>query len=123
MKGRAAAPPVEGREVTAGPIYSEDAGDVAMRRYARGALEKAAAQMAGTPAGGRGTALNATAFSLGHYVSVGALSERGVFAALQDAADISGLTREDGVTTHHSCLHARSAHLVDGRSLGAFRQA
>lgn len=60
---RAAAPPADGRETAAGAIYSEDAGDVAVRRYARGALEKAATQMAGTPAGGRGTALNATAFS------------------------------------------------------------
>lgn len=76
--------------------YSEDPGDQAVRRYARAALDRAAAEMAGTPKGGRGTALNAHAYAMGHYVAAGALSEREVLAALQDAADRSGLTGEDG---------------------------
>lgn len=76
--------------------YSEDPGDVAVRRYAKGALEKAAADMASTAPGGRGSALNGIAFSMGHYVAAGVLSEREVFAALQDAADMCGLTKEDG---------------------------
>lgn len=93
-------------------INSEDPGEVAVRRYARAALDRAAGNMATTAAGGRGSALNATAFSMGHFVAAGVLSEREVVAALQDAADASGLTKEDGAKE-------RDAKIMRGLSAGA----
>lgn len=93
-------------------INSEDPGEVAVRRYARAALDRAAGDMATTAAGGRGSALNATAFSMGHFVAAGVLSEREVVAALQDAADASGLTKEDGAKE-------RDAKIMRGLSAGA----
>lgn len=93
-------------------IDTEDPGSVAVRRYARAALDRAASDMAMTPQGGRGTALNATAFSMGHFVAAGVLSEREVVAALQDAADAAGLTAEDGPKE-------RDAKIMRGLSAGA----
>ena len=78
------------------PIASEEPGDRAVRQYARAALDRAARDVSGAVKGTRGFTLNAAAYGMAPFVSLGALSEREVSAALQDAADASGLTREDG---------------------------
>jgi hypothetical protein len=66
------------------------------RRYALAAFdaEIRAAQTAGK--GQRNNALNTAALKLGSLVAAGALSERLVQAALEDAAEVSGLVRDDG---------------------------
>lgn len=76
--------------------WSEDAGDKAIRRYARGALDNACAEMARTGTGGRGSALNAHAYSLGKLVGAGALDEGEVRHGLEMASDACGLTGTDG---------------------------
>nr|WP_321482841.1 phage/plasmid primase, P4 family [uncultured Cohaesibacter sp.] len=76
--------------------WSEDAGDKAIRRYARGALDNACAEMARTGKGGRGSALNAHAYSLGKLVGAGALDEGEVRHGLEMASDACGLTGTDG---------------------------
>lgn len=71
-------------------------GEEAKRRYARVALDRIVADAAGAPQGHRGTELFAAACQLGRFITAGALSEREVLAALQDAAEANGLIREDG---------------------------
>lgn len=71
-------------------------GETAKRRYALAALDAIGAEAASAPPGGRGTALFAAACAAGRFVATGALSEREAFAALADAADTCGLTKDDG---------------------------
>lgn len=72
------------------------AGDEAVRRYARGALDRIVAEASSTGKGGRGSAVFAAACALGRFVAAGALSEREALAAAEDAAEACGLVREDG---------------------------
>ncbi|WP_319532846.1 phage/plasmid primase, P4 family [uncultured Cohaesibacter sp.] len=76
--------------------WSEDPGDKAVRRYGQGALDRACSEMAAQGKGGRGSALNSHAFSLGKLVGAGALSESEVTLGLSEAADACGLTATDG---------------------------
>jgi hypothetical protein len=97
------------------PDYSaadDDNGDKAVRRYALAAIRRAGTEMAQCPAGQRGHTLNAIAFSLGHFVGLNALSDHEVTAALQEAADLSGLTETDGVAE-------RDAKIRRGLAAGA----
>jgi hypothetical protein len=72
------------------------AGDVNVRRYAQAALDRASNDVATCAAGSRGHTLNAAAYGMAPFVALGALTEREVYAALQDAADACGLTATDG---------------------------
>ncbi|MFD2030934.1 bifunctional DNA primase/polymerase [Ancylobacter dichloromethanicus] len=91
--GDAAPPLVVG---PAPALTSHTPGEEAKRRYARVALDRIVADAAGAPQGHRGTELFAAACQLGRFITAGAISEREALAALQDAADANGLTREDG---------------------------
>ena len=73
-------------------ISTDSAGDKAVRRYAQGALDRARSDVASCPQGQRGHTLNAAAYGLAPFITLGVLSEREVTAALQDGADICGLT-------------------------------
>lgn len=83
----------------AGPapaLTSHAPGEEAKRRYARAALDRIVAEAAGAPQGHRGTELFTAACQLGRFLAAGAISEREALAALADAADANGLTRDDG---------------------------
>lgn len=80
----------------AAQLNAEDPGARAVRSYVRAALDRAARDVAGATKGTRGFTLNREAFGMAPYVALGVLSEREVTASLQDAADASGLTAEDG---------------------------
>lgn len=69
----------------------QDAGDVAVRKYALGALDRVRNDIATSPPGSRNHDLNSVAFGIAPFVTLGALSEREVFAALQDGFDAWGL--------------------------------
>jgi len=71
-------------------------GDEAKRRYARGVLDRIAADLARAPEGARGTELFKAACALGRFVAAGAISEREALAALEDGADANGLAGADG---------------------------
>lgn len=77
-------------------VHSTDPGDQAVRRYARAALDRARNDVANAGQGARNHTLNACAFSMAAFVELDALSEREVVAALRDAADACGLTKDDG---------------------------
>jgi hypothetical protein len=74
----------------------EAAGDLDCRKYALAALERARSDMARCKPGGRGHTLNALAFDMSPFVTIGALSRREVEAVLFDAADLCGLVATDG---------------------------
>ncbi|PZQ18938.1 MAG: hypothetical protein DI565_00600 [Ancylobacter novellus] len=74
----------------------DDPGEKRVRAYAVSALDRAVADVAGAVKGTRGHTLNAAAYGVAPLVGLGHLSEREVFAALRDAADVSGLTAADG---------------------------
>lgn len=81
---------------TPGRRSADEPGEKACRAYARAALDRAGAEMAACPRGRRGHTLNMLAHGLAPFVALGLLTEREVFASLQDGADASGLTATDG---------------------------
>jgi hypothetical protein len=97
-----------------------NAGDQAVRRYARAALDRARDDVAKAVAGTRGHTLNATAYGIAPFVSLGELSEREVFAALQDAADACGLTQTDGAKERDAKI--RRGLDAGARNTGALEQ-
>jgi hypothetical protein len=72
-------------------LSTQDAGDLAVRRYAQAALDRARNDIATCAPGGRNNMINAVAYGIAPFVTLGALSEREVFAALQDGFDAWGL--------------------------------
>ncbi|WP_170937394.1 MULTISPECIES: bifunctional DNA primase/polymerase [Rhodomicrobium] len=94
------------------PISVDSPGDKAVRRYAQAALDRARSDVARCPKGSRGHELNAAAYGMAPFVALGALSEREVIAALQDGADLCGLTSTDGAKE-------RDAKIRRGLSAGA----
>ena len=77
-------------------VIGDDPGERAVRAYVRAALDRAAGDVASAVKGTRGHTLNAAAYGMAPFAALGVLTEREIFAALQDAADSSGLTSEDG---------------------------
>jgi putative DNA primase/helicase len=75
---------------------AEDPGTKAQLKYARAALGRAQDKVARTPIGQRGHTLNAAAFGIAKFITVGVLSEDEVWAALRAGADRCGLTETDG---------------------------
>ena len=74
--------------------------------YGAAALEKACAEIASTPEGGRNDTLNAAAYSIGRLVGGGVIEERRASAALLEAARACGLTAEEARATIKSGLAA-----------------
>lgn len=64
--------------------------------YVNRAVDDELRNLAGTAPGGRGHALNASAFSLGQLVGAGALSRSDAEAGLFDAASANGSLQKDG---------------------------
>ncbi len=91
-----AAPPARRSPATPGgaaPAHlSQDAGDQAVRKYAQAALDKRKTDIAGAPPGSRNDTLNAAAYGIAPFITLGALSEREVMAALQDGFDAWGIS-------------------------------
>ena len=59
-------------------------------------MAKVVDELAKTPAGGRNTALNAAAFTLGRWIAAGALEQGKVEDALYATAERNGLVADDG---------------------------
>jgi len=78
------------------PVDPANAGEVAIRKYALAALDRAKGDVATARQGNRGHTLNAAAYGVAGFVGLSILSEREVYAALQDGADACGLTGTDG---------------------------
>jgi hypothetical protein len=66
------------------------------RAYAERALADECAKVAGTGKGGRNTALNTAALKVGHFVGAGWISRATCEAALQEAAEACGHTKDKG---------------------------
>jgi hypothetical protein len=64
------------------------------------------AELAALPAGGRNTALNGAAWTLGRWVAAGALDQAEVEDALYAAAERNGLVVDDG--QRQTCATIRS---------------
>lgn len=64
--------------------------------YVNGAVDDELDKLAHMPQGGRGHALNASAFSLGQLVGAGALSRQDAESGLYNAATANGLLQTDG---------------------------
>lgn len=88
--------PPPGTMGRASACRAEDPGGTAQRKYARGALSRIQDNLARTPIGQRGHTLNAAAFNISKFITVGALTEDEVWAALRAGADRCGLTETDG---------------------------
>lgn len=71
-------------------------GEDAVRRYARAALDRIGADVAGALQGHRGSDLFAAACAAGRFVGTGAVSEREALAVLEDGAERCGLMKDDG---------------------------
>jgi hypothetical protein len=89
--------PAKRAAAAAGPVSKparlpQDAGDVAVRRYAQAALDRVRNDISTCLPGGRNNMINAAAYGIAPFVTLGALSEREVFAALQDGFDAWGLS-------------------------------
>lgn len=100
-----AAPPRTSAEDPARPAKSDqgatsrgDVGDVdqVVRKYALAALEAEKRNVSGAREGTRNDALNIAALKLFELEAAGVLSEREIHAALEDAAEASGLAKDDG---------------------------
>lgn len=85
-------PPPAKPASTAPLTYQSGMNDV----YVDSAVNQELRKLADTSAGGRGYALNASAFSLGQLVASGALSQSMAEAGLYDAAVANGLVAVDG---------------------------
>jgi hypothetical protein len=71
---------------------SRDAGDLAVRKYAQAALDRARNDIATCPPGGRNNMINAVAYGMAPFVTLSVLSEREVIAALEDGFDVWALS-------------------------------
>ncbi len=76
------------------------------RRYALSALQNEHDRVASAPEGTRNATLNRAAFCLGQLVGAGALERASVEDALQGAASMCGLPRDEAVRTIKSGLEA-----------------
>jgi putative DNA primase/helicase len=73
------------------------AGDEAVRKYGLAALDAELQALRASQTGGRNDALNIAALKLAQLVAAGALHEGFVRAALEDAAAVCGLIKDDGL--------------------------
>jgi len=81
------------------PAPAGQVADLVKRRYCQRALESEKQAAGNAAPGQRNNALNIAALKLGELVQPGGLSEREVWAALEDAAEASGLAQDDGWTS------------------------
>jgi len=82
--------------VPAPPPSPGDLADDSVRRYAIAAMDKEIQEVARAGSGQRNHALNRAAFALAQLVAAGVLTESVVRASLEDAANRSGLVKDDG---------------------------
>jgi hypothetical protein len=101
--GRVAAPPPPG--------------DPQAARYAAAALEREAANVAGTPEGGRNHQLNTSAFRMGQLVACGWLVEQNAFDTLVNAGMAAGLPYPEAERTVLSGLDGGKRAPRDGVEL------
>src|SRR5690606_16616857 len=88
------------------PARPAPVADDRVRKYALAALDTEIQNVATAGRGGRNDALNRAAFALGQLIGAGALSESVVTAALEDAAAICGLIRDDGLRSVRATIRS-----------------
>ena len=81
--------------------------------YGRGALQREAERVASAGPGHRNAQLNRSAWSLFRLVAAGLLDDATVTAAMEHAAEVCGLTRDDGIRSVRATItSARQAGLA-----------
>ena len=111
-RAKATAPAQDAKAI----VHDLREGDKRVRAYCQKVLDEAAAAVAKAAKGERNHTLNAKAFLLAPYVKLQLLTEREVTARLQDAADASGLTAEDGDESRDKTI--RSGLSADNPKIG-----
>ena len=105
--------PEEAARPPAGPSAGSDRVEDNRRKYGLAALDRQRNDLARQGEGGRNSALNVAAFTLGTLVGAGVLSESMVRGALWEACQQNGLVKDDGAESVRKTL---DSGLQDGMS-------